>query len=270
MPYDLGDTVRLAADCKDAGGTLTNAASVELVITLPDGTTVTPTVTNPPADTGRYVYDYVTTQPGRHLVRWAFTSPSTAYTDAFDVREADPPLILSLTDARKHLRLQGTADDEELRLYVEATTGIVEYYVGAVVRRTVTDVHHGGPAIALDKTPVLELTSITPMVAGGIAYSPGDIDVDTESGVLRLKGGSWFARGPYRITYTAGRATVPAPILLASVEIIRHLWRTRQADRTGQVRPAGDDEVLVPGYGWAIPRRCVEMLTPYMSPEGVA
>ncbi|MFL6110555.1 MAG: hypothetical protein ACJ786_04280, partial [Catenulispora sp.] len=146
MPFDLGDTARLTATCTDAGGTATNAVGAVLTIGLPDGTTVTPAVTNPPAATGQYSYDYVTTQAGRHSVRWVFTSPACAYTDVLDVRDAVPPLLFSLAAAKKKLGIPATStgDDDELREFVEATTTAVEFFTGPVVPRTVTEITKGG------------------------------------------------------------------------------------------------------------------------------
>ena len=47
MAYDLGDVATLAVQIKDSTGTLANAGALAATITLPDGTTTTPTVSNP-------------------------------------------------------------------------------------------------------------------------------------------------------------------------------------------------------------------------------
>jgi hypothetical protein len=53
-------------------------------------------------------------------VRWTFSVPSSAYTDAFDVREETPPLVISLAAAKSHLNLGDTVrHDEELRDWLE-------------------------------------------------------------------------------------------------------------------------------------------------------
>src|SRR5206468_2941706 len=111
--------------------------TVVLTVTLPDGTTVSPAVTNPPAETGRYRCDYPTVQAGRHLVRWTSTTPTSAYTDMFDVRPTAPPLIVSLADMKQHLGKSDPGDDEELREFIEAATAVIEEHRGeTVVRRT--------------------------------------------------------------------------------------------------------------------------------------
>lgn len=273
MPFDLGDTVRLEAECRDADGTLATAAAATLTLTLPDGTTSSPTV-DAPATAGQYTHDYVTTQAGRHAVRWVFTGPACAYTDSFDVREAEPPTILSLADAKQHLNITGTTDDDELRGWIEATTAAVEWFVGPVVQRTVTEVHsrRTSASLALHQPPVVSLTTLAAVRTGGTSYVAADMDVDSATGIVtRLDGGS--ISGPLRVTYTAGRAVVPASITAAARIILQHLWRTQRAGSRGPVFGGGDDFSVtepIPGLGYAVPNRAVQLLDPYRLSPGVA
>lgn len=276
MPFDLGDTVRLTAQSTDPGGTLTDAATVTLTITLPDGTTTSPAVTNPPATTGQYTYDYVTEQPGRHAVRWVFGTPDSAYTDVFDVRAADPPLILSLADAKTHLQLTGTSQDAQLRDWLEAITESVEAYTGVGPRRTVTEDHEipssGTRALALRRTPVLSITSAAGILTGGTSYQAADLDVSSSTGIVRpLNGGRLY--GPLRITYVAGREQIPASLTAAARIILQHLWRTQRAGPRGPVIGGGDDYSVTepaPGFGYAIPNRALQLMEPYRLPPEVA
>lgn len=278
MPYDLADTVRLAADSKDAAGTLTNAGTVTLTITLPDGTTMSPAVTNPPAQTGQYRYDYATVQAGRHGVRWVFTTPNNAYTDQFDVREAAPPLILSLADAKTHLNISSTTHDEELRGWLEAVTGVIEQFVGPVVRRTVVEDHdylpvYGARMLVLRSTPVIALTSALAVLDGGTDYAVADLDVDGRTGIVRrLDGGA--LSGPLRVTYVAGRPVIPANITSAAKIILAHLWRTQYGGSRALPAVGGGDDYAVtepiPGFGYAIPNRALQLLEPQRLPPGVA
>ncbi|MEU1596202.1 head-tail connector protein [Streptomyces sp. NPDC005708] len=274
MPFDLGDTVRLAADSTDPGGTLTNATGVTLTITLPDGTTATPAVTNPPAQTGKYSCDYVTTQAGRHSVRWLFTGPGSAYTDVFDVREAVPPLLFSLADAKKHLNIVSTADDDELRGWIESTTRAVEWFVGPVVRRTVTERHTFGcaPVRVLRQIPALSLVSVTAVLTGGVGYQVADLDLDGDTGEVQRKNGGLLT-GPLIFTYTAGRTIIPANIRDGGKLILQHLWRTQRGSLRGPVIAGADDYAVtepIPGLGYAIPNRALELLEPDRLPPGVA
>src|SRR5438093_8426420 len=118
MPYDIADSVPLAWDVKDAAGVLTNASTVVLTITKPDGTPDTPTVPAPSV-TGQYRVTYVPTVEGRYAWRAVTTSPNTAYQDVFVVRGSNSPALLSLADAKAHLNITTTTNDDELREYLE-------------------------------------------------------------------------------------------------------------------------------------------------------
>ncbi|MFF5445490.1 hypothetical protein [Streptomyces sp. NPDC012888] len=279
MPFDLGDSVRLRGECRDAGGTLTNATNITLTITQPDGTTVTPSVTNPPASTGEYSYDYNTVQAGRHAVRWLFADPAAAYTDSFDVRAAVPPLILSLADARQHLQFPAddTGADEQIRGWLEAVTEIVEGLCGPCVRRTVVEDHsvgqHGATEVALRRTPVLSVTSAAGVPTGGESYTSGELDVDSNGVLRRLDGGRLY--GPLlRVTYLAGRTVIPANLAAAARIILQHLWRTQYgASRALSGLGGGEDFAVtepIAGFGYAIPNRALQLMEPHRLPPGVA
>lgn len=276
MSFDLGSTVRLDAQCQDPGGALVTAASVTLTITLPDGTTVTPVVPDP-VQVGLYRVDYVTTQAGQHAVRWLFTGPACAYTDMFDVRPAVPGYILSLAQAKRHLRITRPEDDEDLREWLESITEGIEGLAGAVVRRTITEVQdiarRGVPTMVLRHTPVLELTGIATVYAGGWTCAVADLDLDPATGTVRLLSGGWLY-GPLRVTYIAGRAIKPPTITAASKIILRHLWRTRYGSSRALPSAGGNEDFSVtepiPGFGYAIPNRALQLLEPFRLPPGTA
>lgn len=271
MPFDLGAVVPLGTTVRDSAGSLANAGNMALTIGLPDSTTVT---VNPvaPASTGTYTYDYTTAQAGRHTVRWVATGINAgAYTDAFDVREQNPPSILSLADGRRHLKKTDTADDEEIRSWIGACTRAVEMFVGPVVPRTVTERVRFTRArsVALTLTPCLALVSATSPRPGGTSYDVDDLDLDLETGLVEaVTGGLLY--GPLDFTYRVGRLVVGDNITSASRIILQHLWRTRQ----GPARPQrGTDDFDVteplPGLGFAIPNRAVQLLEPdRLPPQG--
>lgn len=274
MPYDLGSTVRLTAECESPDGTLTTAATATVTITLPDDTTATPTATEPVPDTGMYRADYVTSVPGRHTVRWVFTGPADAYTDSFDVRPLAPPTILSLADAKKHLKLPPGrhSKDDEIRGWTESITRGIEGLCGPVIVRTVQERHEVSRAstVCLLHVPALELVDVTPVLTAGTSYAVADLDLDPATGVVRrLDGGT--LTGPLRFVYRAGRPIVPANITSAVRIILQHLWRTTQ----GPSRPqpgTGDFDVSepIPGFGYAIPNRALQLLEPDRLEPGVA
>ncbi|MER8004985.1 hypothetical protein [Streptomyces sp. NPDC094149] len=264
MSYDLGAVVPLSTTVKDGTGAPANAGNMTLTITLPDNTT---TVVDPvaPASTGVYRYGYPAVQAGRHQVRWLATGANaTADTDVFNVRPPAPPMLFSLADAKKKLDIPATstADDAELREFIEATTFAVEYFVGPVARRTVQQVVTGNrDALVLHTTPVIALTSVTAVQSWQMAIDLADLDVDTNTGVVRRNDSLCFPVGDYRLVYTAGRQLVPANVELAGKLILQHLWRTNFGAARG---PSVSDDFLateqVPGFGYAIPNRALQLL----------
>lgn len=263
MAFDLADVVPLTVDIKDSSGTAANAGAVALTITLPDGTTTSPAVSNP--STGRYQVDYITVQAGRHGVRWVATGANaSAYTDAFDVAEASPPLIVSLRDAKQQLNLPltSTTHDEELRGFIAATTDAVEFLIGPVVVRSYTERVDGDrPMIVLSHTPVVSVTSITPVLTGGTTYLSSEVDVDADTGVVQLLTGGWFTGGPWGVTYKAGRSVIRGGVRLASLIIIQHMWRTQRGGQSTVRARSGDDYTEpIPGLGYSIPNRAMELL----------
>jgi hypothetical protein len=266
VAFDLGDVVPLTVDITDANGAAANATTVVLTITLPDGTTVTQSVTNP--STGRYQVDYTPTVAGRHAARWVATGTNaSAYTDAFDVAEATPALIVSLRDAKQQLNLPlaTTTHDEELRGFIAAATDAVEFITGPVVVRSYSERINGDrPMLALSHTPVVSVTSMTPLLSDGTAYLAADMDVDPDSGVVQRLTGDWFTGGPWRLTYKAGRSVIPGGVRLAALIIVQHLWRTQRGGQSA-VRARSQDDYTepIPGLGYSIPNRAMELLQRY-------
>jgi hypothetical protein len=270
MPFDVGDSVPIAVDVKDAAGTLTNATVVTLTITLPDGTTVTPSVTNPPAVTGLYRATYVPTVEGRFAWRFVTTTPNTAYQDVFVVRGVVSPALLSLADAKAHLNIPvtSTSNDDELREFLEAATEVIEQRVGPVARRTLTAQVWGGEyRIYLPKTQVLDVTAITLVSDGSSPVDLLDLNINAHYGSLSRKSSATFPDGLLNITYVVGRTAVPANVTNAAKLIVKHLWRTQ----LGNAPSVQEDDrgYVVTGSGYMIPYRVLGEL-PDEVPLGLA
>lgn len=270
MPFDVGDSVPIAVDVKDAAGALTNASVVTLTITLPDGTTATPTVTNPPAVTGQYRHTYIPTLEGRYTWRFVTTTPSTAYQDVFITRAAASPALLSLADAKTHLRIPvaSTANDDELREFLEAATEVIEQRVGPVARRTVTaQVWGGWYSIYLPLTQILDVTAITLVSDGSSPMDLADLNINSHYGTLTRKSSAPFPDGLLNVTYTVGRVSVPANVTNAAKLIVAHLWKTKLGNLPSE---QGDDRgYVVTGGGYMIPYRVLGEL-PDETPIGLA
>jgi hypothetical protein len=123
--------------------------------------------------------------------------------------------------------------------------------------------------LTLSKTPVVSVTSITAVLTGGAGYQVSDVDVDTDTGVVRLLSGGSFTGGPWRVIWKAGRAILPGNIRLASLIIIGHLWRTQRGSQLAtRARDPDDYTEPIPGLGFSVPNRALELLARYrLAPE---
>lgn len=181
--------------------------------------------------------------------------------------------LLTLDEAKAQLNIRTDANDVELQLYIDALTSVIEGYVGVVEERTVTETVTGqGPAVVLLQTPVLTVTSLTPVETGGTAVDVAGLHVDGPSGVVAYADRSLFSCGPWTAVYTAGRAEIPPTIKLAALLLLQHLWRTQLAPARGGLSGSGSDFSVsdpIPGFGYAVPNRVLQLLEPYKLPPGV-
>ncbi|MEU1736465.1 hypothetical protein [Streptosporangium sp. NPDC020145] len=255
MTYTFGAAARLTTTVRSSGQLVT-PASISLTIRRPDGTTDGPLT--PVLDgVGLYHYDYASSQAGRHIARWTTTDPPGATEEPFDVAPMWDAGIVSLAKAKNHLNITSTADDAELVEVIRAVTPVVERHAGAVVRRTYTEEHPGGYALALRHWPVLAVTSMTGAQPGVPDQAVGELAADMTGGVVRRADGRWIA-GPVQVIYAAGRTEVAANVRLAALIIIGHLWETQRG--TVAPRLGAEDEVWDPRAGFAVPRRALELL----------
>ncbi|MEU5716559.1 head-tail connector protein [Streptomyces sp. NPDC020403] len=179
--------------------------------------------------------------------------------------------LLTLAEAKAQLNIRTTASDVELQMYIDALTSVIEGYVGVVEQREVTETVTGqGPAVVLLQTPVLAVTSFSPVEPGGMAVDVARLHVDGPSGVVAYADRSRFSGGPWTATYRAGRAVVPPTVRLAALLLLQHLWRTKNGPARGAT--GADDYAVtepVPGFGYAVPNRVLELLEPFKLPPGI-
>ena len=181
--------------------------------------------------------------------------------------------LITLAAAKRQLKLDGNDRyDVELELYIEALTPVIEGHVGAVEQRQVTQhatVHNG--ALMLFTTPIVSVDTVASL-GNAALLDPSTLRVE-RAGVVRRRDGAPIPAGPWEVTYTVGReAPVPATIRLAALLLLQHLWRTQTATR-GPVLGGGDDFSVtepIPGFGYAVPNRVVQLLEPFKLPPGVA
>lgn len=284
-PWYQGAAVPLAWTSTDTSGTAFEGTAVTLVVTLPDGTAVNPAVTH--NGNGSYSAGYVTTQAGHHVVAWTATATgkADAFADSFDVQPSADPTIVSLAEAKQIVRLTGTAAyDAELQGFNASATEVAELICGAVVTRQVTEVVRSqGRVITLGKPPVRTdlgtaldpssrrdgstangIVSITPLLSYGFMYDLSQLLVDGPSGIVRhnaglpfFYSGDWYAQ--YQVTYFAGRKVIQNSIYEGAKVILEHLWQLKRGGTSAQDVAAGQSTTIVPGIGFAVPNRALQL-----------
>ncbi|MFD3483784.1 head-tail connector protein [Streptomyces sp. NPDC058665] len=181
--------------------------------------------------------------------------------------------LLTLAEAKAQLNIVTDTNDTEITAYIEAVTEVIEWHVGPVVERIVTEEIDGkGLYLLLLHPPVRSLTSLTP-VLGGTAVDVAGLHVNGVTGVIRRKDGGSFSGGPWTAVYPAGRDAVPPTVNLAGRILLQHLWRTQLGQARGGLAGGNSDFSVTepaPGFGYAVPNRVLQLLEPYKQPPGVA
>lgn len=176
--------------------------------------------------------------------------------------------MLTLAEAKLQLNIPAgdTSHDVELQAYVAAAIRAVERHTGTVgdVRAIVGERHEVCHAskLWLYQKPVQSLTTLA-RVDGTQTWAAADVDVDVDSGLLRVKSGPLFD-GLLTATYQAGHVPVPANYNLAARIIVQHLWQT-QRGAMGSRRPTtvlndSMENLVNFGRGYAIPNAALELL----------
>ena len=273
--FNLGAVYPAALNLFDATGAPVNVTTITLVITLPDLTTFAPLVQNPPPVTGQYTYAYITTQPGRHTVQWNTVNPVTSYSDVFDVAEAVPPSIISLSDAKQALAIPQsyTDDDDELRGKLMALTKLVEDYKHRVyAQRVITEFFNWAPLqvpwqstnLRLTYTPVLALQSLVTLNPSGVATTTYDVVnnlyTDLDTGLVTVINGPPLA-GRMRAIYSCGMTIIPYNIMEGSKVALQFLWQVRRGPG-GLSGVTGPEELSDFRHYQALPRKVRDYLGP--------
>jgi hypothetical protein len=291
MATVIGAPIRLRATFADSTGAGVDPTAVSVVITPPTGAaTSTPAVRD---GAGSYHLDVTPMVAGIHQFYFVGTgaNASTQPADIFTVSDVTTGAMISLADAKEQLNKSatssnpGSTDDAELMGFIRSASYAVNHMTGYTVRTGFSewltpDWGTPGPnlgvygsgyvSLTLARSPVLSVESITPMFYGVAALSLVGVSLDGEAGVLWLPTNQLFL-GPCTVQYTAGRSFVPANLQSACRVIVQHLWDTQRGPAVKGFL-GGDDTVMVPGIGFAIPSRAVELMaqSPFHAAPGFA
>lgn len=264
--YQVGSTIYGAVEVYDVDDNLADVGAMSASFTLPDGTTGDGAVTR--TELGRYQASITSTQVGRHQVVFTATGANSGdfpRTQLVDVWPTDPRFIISLDDLRAELNVPAgvTVNDDELQLYIAATTPVVEEIVGRVLQETLSETFDGGKAAVLLSERAASVTTVTvngvvttnyvANLASGIVYA------GTTSAPTTFTPG----RQNVVITYLVGATTIPPNVVLAARIIAAHQYQVGQQGRTGRGRPI--DETRIIGSGYAVPTRALQLLVPSMA-----
>ena len=167
--------------------------------------------------------------------------------------------IVTLNEVKDHLDKTDSKDDAELLDFIQATTRVVEQYVGVILPRTVVERHAGGTYIQLLKGPVLSVTSIEGFLEPlSTAITSGDYMLDGENSRIYATSPYGFTGGPYKVTYQAGRSFVQPNWRAAAKIIVAHMWTTQRGNLSRL--PQVDEAALPPGFTYSVPRKALELL----------
>jgi len=274
--YDLGDKVYLSWNTVDSSGAAVNPGTVTLNITLPDATTVS--VTTSTSVTGTYTGSYQPTLVGRHILAWSATgSYPQAFSDIFEVRDINDIGIVGYDEVLEFLNIpSASANENEVRRFIDASTDLAETYVGQVLgRRTYTsELYDGGGEFIRIRNP--KAISISSVYENDSLVSSSSYALDyTGQRLYRIGSGSLYATNSYgywaqgmnnlSITYVAGYVNPPMSAKQGVLEIIRHLWQTQRGAINVMSRTnSGDELYSTPTY--SLPRRAMELLDPTSFP----
>ena len=151
-----------------------------------------------------------------------------------------PAPVVSLDEAKQHLRVSGTGEDALITGYIEAATQTLDGpggWLGRAIGVQTLEVRFHllcGTSIKLPFPPVVSLVSVKYLDAGGVEQTADLADFEL-LGEEVVPAGSSFAwegaslrREAVRIQYSAGYATTPAPIKAAILLMVGDLYRFRE------------------------------------------
>lgn len=274
MIYDVGDEATVTTELRDIAGTPTDA-TVSISVTAPDDTTSTPNVVGN-GGTGLYKSSFPVTQAGTWRYKWTASGAISAVDGGqLEVVVVGRVLVAGLDELRAQLDRSDFSDDAELRLYLEAATSQVEWLIGPLSRTTITERTTALARISLRRFPVAEIISVKPVYGGvvGSALDVADYWLDVplneiaftptwRNGYMGLS--SRHGGAEYEVEYVIGRTSIAADIKLAGLIIAQHLWSVQNARFT--LNAPGEDELApIPGSGFMVPYRALELLRPYTS-----
>lgn len=183
--------------------------------------------------------------------------------------------------AKAHLNLAAATDDAELLTFIQRAETALVQRVGHVKmpEDPVVEYCDGGHVgIQVDALPIGTVVAISAL---GTPIPAADLDTGARGWYLATREGERragiirhtdrFPHGFIKVEFLPGRDPIPEDIKLATLELIRHLWKTQRGNiggRPGLMGDAVDQPDIGPrgGAGFSFPRRVTELIAPYLLP----
>jgi uncharacterized phiE125 gp8 family phage protein len=145
--------------------------------------------------------------------------------------------VLTLAEAKAHLRIYHSLDDTYIEGLIAAATAFIEGPTGAgiplVSRSWRLSLDSLPRVITLDLCPVQSVTHIR---VNGVTVDAATYDVDLDSVPARIVCHNpigYVGNGKVKVTFTAGYDVIPADLKAAVLLIVGHLNENREAATAG-------------------------------------
>lgn len=162
--------------------------------------------------------------------------------------------VLTAAEMALRLNVRDVGMEPEIEATIAEATAHIEQIVGPLEPSTRTALVSVSSGVAtVPVWPVLSVTS-------GVDSAGVTVDVSA----VKVRPGGVLSSCPaslYEVTYQAGRASCPADLKAALVELTRHLWQARRSSKAG---PGTQGDGQAPGY--LIPNRVAALLEPHRLP----
>lgn len=173
--------------------------------------------------------------------------------------------VLTLAEAKQHLQFRdpnaASSDDFELQDFIDAAESRLSLEVGPLQPTTFVEYHTSKWPLYLRQRPVVSITSI---VEGSATLSPSSYTLQGQT-VSRTFTFESLRPVTVTVTYVAGYSTLPAHLLQATKELVRHLWATQRgtsgaAGARAEMLGGAAPEAGLVGSGHALPTRVLELI----------
>lgn len=255
--YEAGQTIAYRLKNYDKplnqGGVLVTpgGGAPTCTVTRPDGTSGAATVAT--LAVGDFQATFTSTIAGRYFFNFTASGtnsgrfPQSRPVDVWPVGGSGRQII-PLADAKDALNIPAsvTDNDDELLLYIAASTDYIENITGPLLSATgrTWTANGGGSTVLLPE----KATAITSVTVDGTATT--DYTADLRAGIIYAGTGSSagydsfdYGRANVVVTYTVGGSTVPPAAVLAARELVRYWWQTSQQGGRPAFGGGGDSPV---------------------------